>query len=936
MRRLAALIVVAALLAASWFVFGAGEDKSAPLVLDPDRKQQESGASVDSAADSPSTAESQQEDPVASTRLELERDAEDLDQSRGVLRVRVIHRDTKAAIGNAKVGYFDGQAIRYEEMSPEEREEYESLALDREMLIHRFGNMVKADPDGEARIQIELSDRYLLFVARYDGLYGESYFTPEFTEDGEAMELVIEIEEDRELELQVLDSLGKPAIDVPLSIRPTDSEGLPFLPGEVARSEAPDGRVRIKHLQNHLRNWQMMGEESTSFLLRPLIPGFVEVGVAFDCLEPPADPLILRLPPTGRALIRTLDMDGQPMPMTRGQVSLTLLPKDPPEDLTLLRPQQGESWTPTSTSGGENRFDWVIAGRPYVALVYMPGEWVREIMPGPAREGEVVNLTLQPTRRQYSLVGRILDLEGEPLANKQFHGSHQIFGARKNGLYFRTDSDGRFSMIVGRAEQEVSLEKLTIIPNNPDKGADEAFAMFHLERSIPLVRGENDLGDLSLVASPLLAAGRILVNGDAPGHDKFAIIVERLLDSENSRSSSEGWQHDRDLVIEITAQGVFEIRGRSQSTRHRIKLRPDSRSGEGGDLDYLPAKAIEFLPGASDLRLDLQTGGTLRAEVLVDDIQLMQSLLLELSPGDGQFHQEREEEESRRRPPPYGYRLYGQYAGAKADNNVLIFKWGTIWPGEYKLDIYPRGAREPMMTIPNLVITAGEQTDDPRLDSIDLRGKLHRIKISINEANGKPLSPGNYASACVFVDDPSPDAELHGTTVRNSAAVIYTSEAFVNLLVAARGYQPKKLRAVSEDQTVVLEPFPEVLLRLADGLPELPDAVVMRAHIRRESTQADRRRVMSDYVLGGSLESFLQPPNSLSTFDSKGELKVPVAGDGKLSVTLILDSDRRGGISISGIQPAQIEVDMASGREQVFEIQIPKESLEKALARMQR
>ena len=166
--------------------------------------------------------------------------------------------------------------------------------------------------------------------------------------------------------------------------------------------------------------------------------------------------------------------------------------------------------------------------------------------------------------------------------------------------------------------------------------------------------------------------------------------------------------------------------------------------------------------------------------------------------------------------------------------------------------------------------------------------------------------------------------------MRDGSARILTGEPYLDVVVAARGYRPSAVSGVRTDITVTLERYPEVLARIAGGVPSLPARHALRVSIAKKGVPRERRNISSDGMGGGAF-AWLQPRTALQEIDETGEVALQVDGDGAYSVTISVRNEvSRGSSSIEGIEPAEIQVRESTDR-QVFEIRIPEEALRQAV-----
>jgi hypothetical protein len=836
----------------------------------------------------------------------------------GLLRVLVTMKETGEPLPDAEVSYLGGSS--FSELSQEEREEYRLLAMDPEALAHRFGTTVLADSEGVAFIP---ADPYMEVIGRYGEHYGQ--MTSGEKPDVER-EYRLELERDVTLVVQVQDSRGEPAVGVPIGIA---AEGGVRTYAR-ATTEAPDGLARVPHMQIRLRGWRELGPNPALVLVRALIPGLIGGGVPFDLENPPGDPVVLRLPPTGRIVVRTTDVNGEGLE-PRGRISLAIAPDEPPPNPAIYSPPLGQRWNAQPEEDGTAVFEWVVAGKTYLANVRFSMEPVYEVFPGPLGEDHEVRLTLAQKSATYNIVGRIVSEEREPVRDTQLRLVYRTDRPFRSSGYLQTDNEGRFNVAVGReGGRETTLLLLTIQTNQDAPFApptNELASMYIMTGERQLVLGGIDLGEVVLEASALVAAGRVLLDGEVSGRRLFSLRIERAETRQGPERTTERWTVDQNLSVSFLEEGRFEIRGVSRPGRYRLAV-----ENRVIPPDLLPIDPVEFTPGRNDLEIDLDSGGSLQAIVLVDDMfrtrDLRQSpnLLLRLAHTDGRVPVEDRGGFFFLLSDPRNDRLYGHSMAQEGERQT--FTWGSLWPGQYRLEVLARGARTPLMTIPDIEIAKGGRSEDTRLDGIDLREKFRRITVQVQDMNGRPIPETSFPT--VLINGPTAEDELQGFEVRGGTAMIPTAEPYLDVLVAAQGYRPRTVLGVRTDITVMLEPFPEVVVRIAGGVPPLPPGHALRVSISEKGLQPERRNIISD-GRGGGASRWLRPPTVPREIDETGAIELQVSGDGTYSVMFSVRNDvSRRSASIEGIEPAEIQVQESLGR-QVFELRISAEGLKKAI-----
>ena len=241
-----------------------------------------------------------------------------------------------------------------------------------------------------------------------------------------------------------------------------------------------------------------------------------------------------------------------------------------------------------------------------------------------------------------------------------------------------------------------------------------------------------------------------------------------------------------------------------------------------------------------------------------------------------------------------------------------------------------RGGKRPVLTIPDIRVTAGAPIRDPRLDAIDLRGRLRAIKIRVLDSYGESLDRSKHVR--VLLDDPTPDAELTAFDSRLGVVTIFTGERSVDLLIGARGYRPRRIRAVDADTSVRLEPFPEITLRVGQSLRTLPENVrLLLIVLPQQTRERDRRRFRTPFERG-SVEALLQPGSMMKAVAPDGSATLVVRGNGSHRAYAFLQrKGSRRPWPVTGIQPAEIDVKIGLG---VFDVSLPQGALARTLEKI--
>ena len=156
-------------------------------------------------------------------------------------------------------------------------------------------------------------------------------------------------------------------------------------------------------------------------------------------------------------------------------------------------------------------FEWVVAGKTFVAMAYLAMDIVVEMFPGPLAVDQEVFVTLSAAADVNSFVGRVLDQGREPIGDADFQISYEYDGRGWGDGQFHTDERGFFRVPIQRIfDREMTMSRLTI-QNQSRTFPPEDSISYTSTQQRPLIAGDNNLGDVILEPTPVIASGHILV-----------------------------------------------------------------------------------------------------------------------------------------------------------------------------------------------------------------------------------------------------------------------------------------------------------------------------------------------------------------------------------------------------------------------------------------
>ena len=149
------------------------------------------------------------------------------------------------------------------------------------------------------------------------------------------------------------------------------------------------------------------------------------------------------------------------------------------------------------------------------------------------------------------------------------------------------------------------------------------------------------------------------------------------------------------------------------------------------------------------------------------------------------------------------------------DGAVAVdFRLADVPPGATTLRVGVRSDAEPAVEIADLEVRPGEVCLDPRLQPIDLRGRVRSIEIRVVDAAERPM-----ASARVMVLRRGRRTSLVESTDADGRARLETAATSVDLIVSQNGHRVLYVPGVTESKTVRLEPTIPARVSVVTGEP---------------------------------------------------------------------------------------------------------------------
>lgn len=655
----------------------------------------------------------------------------------------------------------------------ETREDWEPHAA-------RFARKVQADERGEVSLP-QPQDWYRI-LGRQGALYGERYHPR--GADGEIQTLYLE--HDLALRVRAVDGSGAPIPGLPIGLR-QGGEDWSYWADQ--RTTGADGRALFAHLQES----PILSDPRAHIELRPAIPLPDPPAVELRLGAIPEEEQLLVLPARGSVLVRLFDADRRPF---TGSARVVLqdargaaLQDEFAEDQEFVEFAARGAQSLESVTD-QTLFREVGLGMRLTVAVDFDGteNWETIELDGPRAPGErstadVVQQVLRPF-----LVVRLLDAEGAPLRDAEINIiNHSVAPSRESfrGVIARTDGEGRLRHTIaedGTDDPPGSRRWLEFLHRpEPDMAAADAVLLgARIEACQAWQDGPNELGELRLDALPLLAGGVVVDAGGAPvAHAEVSLSRRFLRDR-----GRESWRSQGDSRVDSDRDGRFWIRGFPREGEHRVEARHRDHA----------MVSTPWIQNGAEHRLEFAGGDFLTGQILRDAALIGVGLRVVLvAPG----------------AEPDGRSRTFDSATVERDGS---FRLGPGAPAAADLWVMDDTLDRRVWTVPAVAGHAFSAPSDPRLDPLDLRGRLRLVEVDCHDEQGAPIRGGlNFALG----SDPLVVPENWQWTDGSRFGFLMTEEP-LHLWVSSDGYKRKDLKVEGNRLDVLLESGPRLRLILDD------------------------------------------------------------------------------------------------------------------------
>lgn len=307
----------------------------------------------------------------------------------------------------------------------------------------------------------------------------------------------------------------------------------------------------------------------------------------------------------------------------------------------------------------------------------------------------------------------------------------------------------------------------------------------------------HDIGEIRLSPSVMLAAG-VVCEPDAPQLEDGAWVELHPSDQEGDLGSSArifedrpigmcGGLGDRDLLragryhVSVGEHGNFAIRGAPLASPFtlRVKGKP-----------YAASDVKHIMSGTRGLELTVSKWGHVAGWITTSPDVKPEELLVE---------------------------ILGPTVDHKTTAIVYCdgeFSARKIPAGLVRVLVREQGANQPLALVENVRVMSGEATEDPRLDPIDVRGKIRQMSLRVVDPTGRPIPRADvYPQAHALI----PGYDLRKTDA-NGEVSFPVAAAPLRCVVRAAGFRLRCIE-LSKSATLTIHPGIPVRLYLDFGVP---------------------------------------------------------------------------------------------------------------------
>ncbi|MFT7487489.1 MAG: hypothetical protein ACI9F9_003350, partial [Candidatus Paceibacteria bacterium] len=647
-----------------------------------------------------------------------------------------------------------------------QRNKYRNNRKAEELMAKSFLTLT-SDSDGLVPLKRAPLHHFALIDARKGNLWASLTIPGSEAPANKELTLV----HDLNLTVLVIDTAGNPVGGVPVVIESSTNQWRSTIVGTT--SDDRTGLAFFAHIQDELK------DETYRVALNTL--SAVKVMQALDLEKLSSDPLVLMLPASGSVTLEVLGTDAKRY-LGSGRARIRSVAEGASQDLSPFN-HGGERFVSAELESGSVHFPFVELGMNVQARVARARSNVESTAfgPGPRIAGADAAIVVRLGAQHPVIQLRAVSANGKPFANVEFKAGLTIrneFMLSALKSWPRSDDEGRFQVDVSPSPAKGSLATLLIQLG----GSEDLSGTIDVPED--LTNGLHDLGDLVIEKPRLFVGGRIAGrDGSVISNAKLALRA-RADDDPNS-----SWRTNHQFQESTDSEGRFAIYEPSPGKQFQLST----------EASGFASTWVDFEVGTSDLILELATEGKVTGVVLLDEGISMELLSIMLP-------EDRDAGE---------HRAYNNFnIQPKADGS---FEFDNLIAGEERsLRFSAKRHSKAIYSVENVVVLAGGVTADPRINPLDLRGKLFQHDIELVTPTGAGRLNGFIRFRAAGAESIEANLWLNESNVS-----LLTSTKSIDIFIEAAGYRNTELTGITGATRVELKKAIEVTLILPSDV-ELP------------------------------------------------------------------------------------------------------------------
>jgi hypothetical protein len=699
-------------------------------------------------------------------------------------------------------------------------------------------------------VELPAFEETQLAIARHGDLFGVLIL-----EGGESP--VIRLWPDRVLSIRVVDPSGRPVPGVPVALRSGTGRDWSSVYWEKLTDD--QGLAVMRHIGIE---WYGFLEPGALYYAALSFPLADPVEVLLESESFPSEPVEPVLPATGSVSLELVDSNGAPCSVRTWAYLQPLTKSRTDPERAECGPRFG-AWLDHESRA---RFPHVGLGLDLQASTDGTGivKPASGFGKGPTKAGENVEIDLTVDATHAFFSGRLVDVAGQPVA---------LYVPMARVTYRNERGEGKSPVAI-----DFGSKGPVHVPSTTRLGVCRTLSFRPPRRSrtgpaaarSPAPAPGRGRVRRHAAAAPLSPCGRVLDELESGCGVWMDTGRKHLIQPPNEEFA---WGFGVNLPGVYTDQsGVFEMWGEVDAGEYALW---------GKKTGYTSLEWTPFEIGAQNVEIVIARESIIAGTVLADGGFALERLSIVIE--DPSHDPVREWfVDSRSQVQPSG-----------------AFRVEGLRPGKVRLLVHSGRYSGALWVLNDVELVAGECVD-PRVQTIDLRGRLHAREIEVVDDAGNPVPTG-----CVIVRPGDPGEESRVYVIDEGRAAWIGAGPAVDVQVRAPGFRDASVLGVSGSRKLSLERGIPVVLALPAGVERPPSPWELAVGLHPPGNRPDQSR--KEYTRDSARELYWSAKrvDSHARFgsDSQATLYVPFEGRFELDFELVDAGDSmRGARSKSGVR----------------------------------